>query len=117
MDNFAAERCVPCRADEPPLDAETVREYAAELPDWESVDVRGVRRLRRRFRFPDFAQALAFTDSVGALAEEQDHHPRLVTQWGRVTVDWWTHAIDGLHRNDFIMAAKTDELYADEFEA
>ena len=68
--------------------------------------------MRRVFTFDDFAQALRFTDEVGAVAEEEGHHPALLTEWGRTTVSWWTHKIKGLHRNDFIMAAKTDELYA-----
>lgn len=73
-----------------------------------------VRKLRHSFRFPDFAAALAFTDAVGAAAEESGHHPALLTEWGRVTVTWWTHKIRGLHRNDVIMAARTDVLYAGE---
>jgi 4a-hydroxytetrahydrobiopterin dehydratase len=66
--------------------------------------------LVRTFRFPNFREALAFTDRVGALAEAEGHHPALLTEWGTVTVFWWTHKIHGLHRNDFIMAAKTDAL-------
>ena len=68
-------------------------------------------QLTREFKFRDFAQALAFTDRVGALAEEEDHHPAILTEWGKVTVAWWTHKIRGLHRNDFVMAAKSDGLY------
>ncbi len=67
--------------------------------------------LRRLFHFDTFAQALEFTTKVGELAEEEGHHPALLTEWGRATVMWWTHKIKGLHRNDFIMAAKTDALY------
>ena len=66
--------------------------------------------LRRVFSVDDFAQALEFTKKVGELAEDEGHHPALLTEWGRTTVTWWTHKIKGLHRNDFIMAAKTDEL-------
>ena len=73
----------------------------------------GIRRLERVFRLKDFAQALAFTNKVGAIAEAEGHHPALLTQWGSVTVTWWTHKIRGLHRNDFIMAAKTDRLAPD----
>ena len=83
-----------------------------QIPDWQLVEVDGVKRLMREFRFVDFAQALAFTDAVGEIAEEEGHHPALLTEWGRVTVSWWTHKIRGLHRNDFIMAAKTDALDA-----
>ena len=66
---------------------------------------------QQEFKFKNFVQALEFTNQVGRLAEEECHHPALLTEWGRVTVTWWTHKIKGLHRNDFVMAAKTDELY------
>jgi 4a-hydroxytetrahydrobiopterin dehydratase len=82
----------------------------AQVPGWAVRERDGVRRLERVFRFPDFAAALAFTERVGALAEAEGHHPALLTEWGQVTVSWWTHAIHGLHRNDFVMAAKTDRL-------
>lgn len=72
----------------------------------------GVERLERQFRFANFANALEFTIRVGAIAEAEDHHPAILTEWGRVTVGWWTHVVGGLHRNDFIMAAQTDRLYA-----
>lgn len=81
-----------------------------EIPGWRVVEREGVRRLERLFTFPDFAAALAFTNRVGAAAEAEGHHPALLTEWGRVTATWWTHAIGGLHRNDFIMAARTDAL-------
>ncbi len=84
-----------------------------QVPDWALTEEGGVPRLERAFRFKDFARALAFTDRVGALAEAEGHHPRIVTEWGRVTVAWWTHKIRGLHRNDFIMAAKTDALFSE----
>ncbi len=72
----------------------------------------GIQRLEREFAFDTFADALQFTDAVGQLAEAEGHHPALLTEWGKVTVTWWTHTIGGLHRNDFILAAKTDTLYA-----
>jgi 4a-hydroxytetrahydrobiopterin dehydratase len=75
------------------------------------VEQDGVKKLTRVFRFGDFAQALAFTNALGRLAEDEGHHPALLTEWGRTTVMWWTHTIKGLHRNDFVMAAKADELY------
>ena len=103
-------RCVACRGDEPTLTDAEIAVYRDQVPDWEIVEIGGVKRLRRVFRFPDFASALRFTDEVGALAEKQGHHPALLTEWGRTTVEWWTHKIGGLHRNDMIMAAKTDAL-------
>ena len=80
------------------------------MPEWELVEVDGVERLRRVFSFDDFAGALAFANEVGELAEREGHHPALLVEWGRTTVSWWTHKIRGLHRNDFVMAAKTDRI-------
>ena len=82
-----------------------------ELPAWSIVEVNGTPHLTKTFRFKNFADALAFTQRVGEAAEAEGHHPALLTEWGRTTVSWWTHKIGGLHRNDFIMAAKSDELY------
>jgi 4a-hydroxytetrahydrobiopterin dehydratase len=101
--------CVACRRDAPTVTDEEIAELQPQVPDWDDVD--GVKRLTRTFGFDDFAQALAFTDRVGRLAEHEGHHPALLTEWGRTTVSWWTHKIKGLHRNDFVMAAKTDRLY------
>lgn len=107
------ERCVACRKDAPRVTEAEVAELKPQIPDWELIKRDGVPQLQREFRFPDFAQALAFTDRVGALAEQEGHHPALLTEWGKVTVTWWTHKIRGLHRNDFVMAAKTDQLAAE----
>jgi 4a-hydroxytetrahydrobiopterin dehydratase len=93
-----------------------IAELQPQIPVWTLVDREGIPWLERLYRFKDFAQALAFTNKVGALAEEEGHHPALLTEYGKVAVSWWTHTIRGLHRNDFIMAAKTDQLAA-EFEA
>ena len=112
MKTLSAERCVACRRDSPRVTQTEIAELRREIPDWELVEREGIARLERLFPFPSFADALAFTDQVGALADEEGHHPALLTEWGRVTVTWWTHKIRGLHRNDFIMAAKTDALAA-----
>ena len=109
---LAGERCIPCRGDEPTLDGQEIEELLRAVPDWRVVDRDGVRRLEREFPFADFSSALDFTDRIGERAERSGHHPALLTEWGRVTVTWWTHAIGGLHRNDFVMAAGTDEEYA-----
>lgn len=110
MTNLTNERCVACRSDSPQVTEAEIAELKPQIPDWNLIERDGIRRLERVFRFPDFAQALAFTNRVGQLAEEEGHHPAILTEWGRVTVTWWTHKIRGLHRNDFIMAAKTDAL-------
>jgi 4a-hydroxytetrahydrobiopterin dehydratase len=103
-------KCIPCSGREPPLTGEQIEELKPQLVDWTVKDVEGVPRLERLFKFPDFAEAVKFTDRVAAIAEAEDHHPLIITEWGRVTVQWWTHKIKGLHRNDFIMASKTDDL-------
>ena len=105
------EKCVACRRDSPLVTDEEVAELHPQVADWDLLEEDSMQRLKRTFSFPNFADALAFSHSVGEAAEEEGHHPRIVTEWGRVTVTWWTHKIRGLHRNDFIMAAKTDRLY------
>ncbi len=104
-------KCVACRGGEPLISDEELQEFLPQLPDWQIVEVQGVKRLERHFKFRNFQESLTFTNQVGEIAEQEDHHPLIQTEWGRVTVNWWTHKIKGLHRNDFIMAAKTDELY------
>ncbi len=110
MDVLTRMKCEACRRGAPTVTAEERDELHAEVPDWALVDRDEIQRLEREFTFPDFVAALDFTNAVGAVAEEQGHHPALLTEWGSVTVTWWTHKIRGLHKNDFIMAAKTDEL-------
>ena len=110
MNDLKELACVPCRGGEPPLSEVEIATLKPQLPNWEIIEVGGIQRLQRAFKFKDFNQALEFTNRVGELAEIEDHHPAILTEWGKVTVTWWTHKIKGLHRNDFIMAAKTDSL-------
>lgn len=93
------------------LNATQILEFQAQIPAWGIVEQDNIPRLTRVFRFKNFSQALAFTNRVGELAEAEDHHPAILTEWGRVTVTFWTHFIKGLHLNDFIAAAKTDQRY------
>ncbi|MGH7481600.1 MAG: 4a-hydroxytetrahydrobiopterin dehydratase [Longimicrobiales bacterium] len=111
---LANEKCEACTPDAPPVSAEETRDLLPQVPGWSVVERESMPRLERRFKFADFADALTFTNQVGEIAEAEGHHPALLTEWGRVTVTWWTHAIRGLHRNDFRMAAKTSELYEQE---
>ena len=103
-------KCIPCRGGEPPLTEQQINELKPQIADWTVKEVEGVQRLERTFSFHNFSEAVEFTNRVAAIAEAQDHHPLIITEWGRVTVQWWTHKIKGLHRNDFIMASKTDEI-------
>ena len=111
MSSLSDFRCVPCRGGEPVLTDDEIAALQPQVPEWVVREVEGILHLERVFKFKNFVQALEFTNQVGALAEAEDHHPALLTEWGRVTVTWWTHKIKGLHRNDFIMAAKTDQLF------
>ena len=104
-------KCVACRRDAPRVTEAEIAEFLPQTPEWEIVERENIKRLERVFKFDDFSQALSFTNKVGELAEAEGHHPALLTEWGRVTVTWWTHKIRGLHRNDFIAAAKTGQLY------
>jgi 4a-hydroxytetrahydrobiopterin dehydratase len=117
MSGLADLKCEPCRTGERGATDAEILELLRELPDWQVIEREGEQRLQRVYKFHDFADALRFTNTVAALAEEAGHHPSLLTEWGRVTVTWWTHKIRGLHQNDFIMAAKTDEACKQHLEA
>ena len=102
--------CIPCSGKVPPASEAEVAELKPQIPDWDIISANRVPQLQRVYHFQDFRTALGLTNRVGELAETEQHHPALLTEWGKVTVTWWTHALNGLHRNDFIMAAKTDEI-------
>jgi len=110
MNALTQMKCVACRGGEPTVTESEITEYKPLVPDWAIIERDNIRQLERVFKFKNFVEALAFTNKVGELAENEGHHPAILTEWGRVTVTWWTHKIKGLHRNDFIMAAKTDAV-------
>ena len=114
MTNLSTQSCEACRADAPQVSDEELAVLIKQIPDWQPIVRNSVLQLERIFTFKDFKMALDFTNRVGELAEATDHHPALLTEWGKVTVTWWSHKIKGLHRNDFILAARTDELLATE---
>lgn len=107
MSDLASKTCVPCRGGVPPLAGEELAKLSHEVPKWKVVDAH---HLTRSFAFPDFQQALAFVNKVGAIAEEQGHHPDIFLAWGKADVTTWTHKINGLTESDFILAAKIDRL-------
>ena len=110
MEGLAEMKCIACRKDAHRLTDDEIAELCKALPEWTVVNRHGVKTLERVFAFKDFAEAIAFTNRIAEIAEAEGHHPALLTEWGRVTVTWWTHVIGGLHYNDFIMASKTDQL-------
>lgn len=109
MTTLSREHCEACRADAPKVSDEELAMLMREIPDWTPVVNDGILQLQRIFSFSNFVEAMAFTQKVGDIAEKAGHHPALLTEWGKVTVTWWSHKIKGLHRNDFILAARTDE--------
>ena len=110
MNELKEQRCEACHAGVPLVSEEDLLHLKPLIPEWEIIRVDGINRLKRVYSFRNFKEALAFANKVGLIAEQENHHPSILTEWGRVTVEWWTHKIKGLHRNDFIMAAKTDAL-------
>ncbi len=113
MFDLSKQSCEACRADAPRVSDEDLKLLMPNIPDWQVIVVDGVMQLSREFGFRNFEQAMAFSNRVGEIAETEDHHPAILTEWGKVTVAWWSHKIKGLHKNDLIMAARTDEVYAD----
>lgn len=111
MSSLDQQQCQACHADAPAVTDAQRSELHPQVPEWKQVEEDGVEKLQRQFDFKNFAQALAFTNQVGELAEQEGHHPALLTEYGQVTVVWWTHKISGLHYNDFICAAKTDQIF------
>lgn len=111
MTTLSQQACEACKADAPKVTDQEKNKLLSDIPDWEIVVLDGEAQLRRVFTFKNYAEALAFTNTVANLAEAENHHPAILLEWGKATVRWWTHKIGGLHRNDFIMAARTDEAY------
>ncbi len=109
---LAEKKCVPCRGGVEPLKGEGIAQRAEQLhPEWHVIDEH---HLEREFRFKDFRQALDFVNRVGELAEQENHHPNILLSYGKVIIHLWTHKINGLHENDFILAAKIDGLHPGE---
>ena len=111
MEELTEQKCVACRVGAPSVTPDEITQLHPKIPDWQIITEDGIPKLDRVFKFKNFKDAIAFTDAVGAAAEEEGHHPRITTEWGKVAVTWWTHKIRNLHKNDFIMAAKTDAIY------
>ncbi|NOI75988.1 4a-hydroxytetrahydrobiopterin dehydratase [Vibrio coralliilyticus] len=103
-------RCEACSSDAVALNKEEQRLLLTELNDWQLIEPDGIPQLEKEYRFKNFKLAWAFADKIAELAEDEFHHPSILLEWGKVTVTWWSHSIKGLHRNDFICAAKCDKL-------
>ncbi|MBB3188851.1 4a-hydroxytetrahydrobiopterin dehydratase [Halomonas cerina] len=110
MSELSELQCEACSADAPRATQSEIETLHADIPEWQIIEQDGIMKLERVFAFRNFKQALDFTNRVGEIAEKAGHHPALLTEWGKVTVTWWSHELKGLHKNDFILAARTDEV-------
>ena len=108
MSDLIQQKCVACRADAPRVADDELPDLLKQIPDWQPITNDSVLKLNKVFNFDNYSDAISFTNKIAQLAEEEDHHPAILLEWGRVEVTWWTHKIGGLHKNDFIAAAKTD---------
>jgi 4a-hydroxytetrahydrobiopterin dehydratase len=113
MNELTELHCSPIRADTARLDSAGISQLSAKLPGWQIYEKEAEPRLEKIFKFENFTRAMTFTDRIAQAADLEDHHPAILTEWGKVTVTWWTHRIKGLHLNDFIMAAKTEKIYGE----
>jgi len=111
MSTLSAQTCEACRAGAPQISDADLKALMPKIPDWSVIVDNGIMQLSREFSFKNFEKAMSFSNRVGDIAEQAGHHPTILTEWGKVTVTWWSHKIKGLHKNDLIMAARTDDVY------
>ncbi len=104
-------QCTPCQGGTEPMDADQAKAHLAEVPGWELTH--DATRIRRDFKLKDFKAAQALVNTVGDLSEQENHHPEIAFGYGHVTVEIWTHKINGLHENDFILASKINAAVDD----
>lgn len=110
MTTLSQDSCEACRIGAPTVSDTEAHELLQHLPEWSLIDVDGIKQLQRQYTFKNFVTAMAFANELTEIAEAEGHHPGILVEWGKATVTWWSHSIKGLHRNDFVMAAKTDSL-------
>ena len=110
MAELQSQSCEACKIDAPRLTDTEITNLISEINDWDLIQ-EPVKQIKKIFSFPDYQSGVNFLNAVATMADQEDHHPELVLEWGNVTVIWWSHKIKGLHKNDFICASKTDNLY------
>ena len=110
-ENLSESSCEACREGAPVLSDSEISELMKETPSWIIHEEDGVKRLVCSFAFSSYRDSLDFTNKIARMAEDEDHHPEIILEWGNVTISWWSHKIKGLHKNDFICASKTDNIF------
>ena len=113
MSDLVGKTYEACRIGAPQASKQEVDSFMKKLSNWHLINSDGINQIMRTFDFPNFVDALSFTNSIGEISEAEGHHPAILTEWGKVTITWWSHKIEGLHVNDFIMAAKSDQVFGE----
>ena len=111
MESLEKKTCEACTIDAPKVTDAEKNDFLDQITDWSIIN-HECEQLQKVFDFKDYAAAIEFTIKIAQMADREDHHPQIILEWGKVTVLWWSHKIQGLHKNDFICAAKTDQLYS-----
>jgi 4a-hydroxytetrahydrobiopterin dehydratase len=111
-DKLTLKTCEACTIDAPLVTDQEIIDLKPQIPAWEIIEIENIKRLKCGFAFKSYLEGLSFVSKVATMAEMEDHHPEIILEWGKVSVSWWSHKIKGLHKNDFIAAAKTDEIYS-----
>lgn len=110
MSNLTSKKCIPCSVDMPPMERAKAEDLIKDLPDWQLTEENNILRIKKVYKFKDFKEALSFVNKVGAIAEAEGHHPNInLHDWNKVEIENYTHKINGLHENDFILATKIEE--------
>ena len=109
MNDLSSQSCEACQIDAPKVPQNQIQILLSEINDWVLIE-KPINKIQKVFRFKSYKDSVDFSNKVASLADDEDHHPQIVLEWGKVTVIWWSHKIEGLHKNDFICAAKTDKL-------
>ena len=120
MENLISKHCIPCEGGVPPLAQDKIQESLKQVSGWQSAEgasPKGIKYqfIKKEFKFADFKRAISFVNKVADLAESEGHHPNIHIYYNRVFLELWTHSINGLFDNDFILAAKTDKIFSDNF--
>ena len=109
MNDLSSQSCEACQIDAPKVPQDQIQILLSEINDWVLIE-EPINKIQKVFSFKSYKDSVDFSNKVASLADDEDHHPQIVLEWGKVTVIWWSHKIEGLHKNDFICAAKTDKL-------
>ena len=109
MSDLSSNTCEACRIDAPKVSDDEANTLLKEIDNWDLIH-KEVKQLKKTFNFSSYKESVDFSNKIAKMADREDHHPTIILEWGKVTVVWWSHKIKGLHKNDFICAAKTDQL-------